>query len=61
MIAFIVLQVTALQVLGFECSLESGSLSTCGSPNPAINLDNLAAGQQHSFEVRAVDTQGNKS
>ncbi len=41
----------------FECSLDNSAFSSCFSPE---TYNNLAAGQQHTFKVRAVDTQGNK-
>jgi YVTN family beta-propeller protein len=48
-------------VAGFECSLDDSAFSTCATTNPGtVSYDNLAAGQQHTFEVRAADTQGNK-
>lgn len=48
-------------IAGFECSLDGGSYSSCAKANPAtINFDDLAAGQQHTVKIRAVDTQGNK-
>jgi DNA-binding beta-propeller fold protein YncE len=43
-------------VAGFECSLDNGIFSPCSSSS---TLTNLAAGK-HIFEVRAVDTSGNK-
>lgn len=42
---------------GFECSLDSSLFSSCTSP--AV-INNLAAGMQHNFQVRSVDTSGNK-
>ena len=37
------------------------AFSTCATTNPGtVSYDNLVAGQQHTFEVRAVDTLGNK-
>lgn len=61
----ITFQVTATPganpIAGFECSLDGQPFSTCANTNPAtINLNDLAAGQRHTFSVRAVDTQGNK-
>jgi YVTN family beta-propeller protein len=62
----ITFQVTATQgsnpIASFECSLDSSQFSTCGTnTNPTtVSYNNLAAGQQHTFKVRAVDTQGNK-
>ena len=49
-------------IADFECSLDASQFSTCSTnTNPtAISYNNLAAGQQHTFGVRAVDTQGNK-
>ena len=59
------LQISAIPgtnpVAGFECSLDGSAFSTCATTNPGtISYDNLVAGQQHAFEVRAVDTLGNK-
>lgn len=46
-------------VAGFQCSLDGSSFSSCATTNPAtISYNNLAVGQ-HTFKVRAVDTQGN--
>jgi hypothetical protein len=46
---------------GFECSLDGSSFSNCPSTNPGtVTYNNLVAGQQHTFAVRAVDTQGNQ-
>jgi YVTN family beta-propeller protein len=62
----ITFQVTATPgsnpIAGFECSLDSTQFSTCATnTNPTtISYNNLAAGQQHTFKVRAVDTLGNK-
>jgi YVTN family beta-propeller protein len=48
-------------IAGFECSLDASSFSTCASDTPpTIKFNNLEARQKHTFEVRAVDTQGNK-
>jgi YVTN family beta-propeller protein len=49
-------------IAGFECSLDSSQFSTCTTnTNPTtVSYNNLAAGQQHTFKVRAVDTVGNK-
>lgn len=48
-------------VVGFQCSLDGEPFSTCASTNPAtINYDNLESGQEHTFEVQAVDTEGTK-
>ncbi len=49
-------------IAGFECSSDSSQFSTCDTnTNPTtVSYNNLAAGQQHTFKVRAVDTQGNK-
>ena len=49
-------------IAGVECSLDASQFSTCTTnTNPTtISYNNLAAGQQHTFEVRAVDTLGNK-
>lgn len=60
----ITFHVTATQgtnpIAGFQCSLDGSSFSSCATTNPAtITYNNLAAGQQHTFTVRAVDTQGN--
>ncbi len=62
----ITFQVTATPgsnpIAGFECSLDTSQFSTCGTnTNPTtVSYNNLVAGQQHTFKVRAVDTQGNK-
>ena len=63
----ITFQVTATPgsnpITGFECSLDSSQFSICGiNTNPSrVSYNNLVAEQrQHTFEVRAVDTQGNK-
>jgi YVTN family beta-propeller protein len=48
-------------IAGFECSLDVSPFSTCATTNPGrVSYNNLAAGQQHSFEVKAVDRAGNK-
>ena len=49
-------------IAGFECSLDSSQFSTCATnTNPtAVSYNNVAAGQQHTFKVRAVDNLGNK-
>jgi YVTN family beta-propeller protein len=51
-------------ISGFECSLDNSAFSTCGAntnPNSGtVSYNNLGAGQQHTFKVRAADTQGNK-
>jgi hypothetical protein len=47
-------------IAGFQCSLDGSAFSSCATNNPAtISYNNLAAGGQHTFAVRAVDTQGN--
>ena len=43
-------------VSGFECSLDGAVFSPCSSPTSYINL----AGGAHTFQVKAVDTSGNK-
>ena len=60
----ITFQVTATAdtnpIAGFQCSLDNSPFSSCATNNPAtISYNNLAVGQQHTFTVRAVDTQGN--
>jgi len=49
-------------IAGFECSLDLSQFSTCATnTNPTtVSYNNLAAGQQHTFKVRAVNTLGNK-
>ena len=45
-------------IASFQCSLDGISFSSCSTTNPAtISYNNLAVGQ-HTFEIRAVDTQG---
>jgi hypothetical protein len=44
-------------IAGFECSIDNLPFSTCNSP---VILNNLASGVQHNFQVRAIDTSGNK-
>lgn len=44
-------------IAGFLCSLDGSKFSSCTSPFVASNL---AAGKQHTFQVIAVDTLGNK-
>jgi YVTN family beta-propeller protein len=60
----ITFQVTATKgtndIAGFECSLDNSAFSSCATSNPAtINYDNLASDKKHTFQVRAVDTEGN--
>jgi hypothetical protein len=43
-------------VAGFECSIDNSAFSSCSSP---ATLTNLAVGKHH-FQVRAVDTSGNR-
>jgi hypothetical protein len=50
-------------IAGFQCSLDNRpSFSSCGTANNGqgtITFNNLAAGQQHTIKIRAIDTQGN--
>lgn len=47
-------------IAGFECSLDDSAFSNCSTSNPAtIKYDNLASDKKHTFQERAVDTQGN--
>ena len=60
----ITFQVTATKgthdIAEYECSLDNRAFSSCSTSNPAIiNYDSLATDKKHSFQVRAVDTQGN--
>jgi YVTN family beta-propeller protein len=60
----IIFHVTATQgtnpIADFQCSLDGSSFSSCATSNPnTITYNNLAAGQHHTFKVRAVDKQGN--
>jgi hypothetical protein len=49
-------------VAGFQCSLDGEPFSTCARTNPAtINYDNLESGQEHTFQVLAVDTEGTRA
>jgi hypothetical protein len=48
-------------IASFQCSLDESSFSTCATTNPGtVTYNGLAAGQQHTFAVSAVDTQGIK-
>ena len=42
--------------LAFECSLDGGSFESCTSPKSYTNLDD---GEEHNFQVRAIDMLGN--
>jgi NHL repeat len=44
-------------IVDFQCSLDGTKFSSCSSP---FTANNLQAGMQHNFEVRAVDSFGNK-
>ena len=60
----ITFQVTATKgtnpLAGFQCSLDSIAYEPCTvTDSGLITYNNLAAGQQHTFKVRAVDTHGN--
>ena len=44
-------------IAGFQCKLDSSKFSSCTSP---FIGNNLSAGKQHTFQVVAVDTLGNK-
>ena len=62
---YITFKVTATRgtnpIAGFECSLDGKAFSTCATANSGtVSYHNLAAGQKYTFEVRAVDTTGNK-
>ncbi|HYA81907.1 MAG TPA: hypothetical protein VEH06_00465, partial [Candidatus Bathyarchaeia archaeon] len=47
------------RIASFECSLDGSSFSSCATTNPGtVTYNGLAAGQRHTFAVRAVDTQG---
>ena len=46
-------------IAGFQCSLDNSPFTNCATTSPAtISYNSLATGQ-HTFAVRAVDTQGN--
>jgi hypothetical protein len=48
-------------IASFQCSLDGSSFSTCATANPGtVTYNGLSAGQQHTFAVSAVDTQGIK-
>jgi YVTN family beta-propeller protein len=49
-------------ISGFECSIDASQFSTCGTnTNPTtVSYNNLAAGHQHTFKVRAVVSAENK-
>jgi YVTN family beta-propeller protein len=44
-------------IASFQCSLDGSKFSACTSPFIA---NNLAAGKEHNFQVRAIDSLGNK-
>lgn len=60
----ITFEVTATQgtnpIAGFECSLDNSPFSNCATYDQGtIRYNDLTAGEEHLFKVRAVDIQGN--
>ncbi len=47
-------------ITGFQCSLDGGQFNNCNANSQnQITFNNLAAGQQYTIKIRAVDSQGN--
>ncbi len=46
-------------IAGFQCSLDNTESQSCDATNSGIiTYNNLVSGQQHIFQVRAIDTYG---
>ena len=56
-IQFTFIGTSSVGVVGFECRFDGSTFSPCTSP---ASFNNLAAGVQHNFQVRAVDISGNR-